>query len=929
MRKLIYIILLMFLLPVAMAGNLSEDKGDHNLKIGEFYDNFNDNTEDWEGTGTGSSSSGRYYYQSIATGSNLSYNGLNWSNYTVSADVVLVSDIAGSGTATYTGLYARYNNYGRVGIRINWNDNSTIADKSGDVSYNTVIPQYNRTMNLSQVYNLKLKVFGSNISFWMDGYYMGSSTYNSANNATGRLAVLIRDGNSYWDNFTVRQLDNSGNVVTSGNFTSWKNQSDGNVTGRIEVNVTTPAGTSHSNNLYNNATGIFIETLGITQTDNQSFTIINPVQDSKLNTTLHGTENTTSELVKITYYSEATPTYAPSITSWNNSKVNNNDDTEVITGYGETYYHLVKTFTFTNTFNGNMNISFDMKSGNENNANAQVRKNGVLIGSNQSQSGDTYVTKNQDINVGIVNVSDTIELWLASATAGYGYARNFRLLYDNANVSINTDENINFNATANQTITTWNWYVNGTNQNINYDNISLSYSTVGTRLIQINATNSNGTSNTISWNLTVLSPSTKWTYGIDGDFFQNSTIGSNKTCINQGDGAIGICKLADNFNDNNTDGWNETGNLNGTWLNQNGVLNQSTAVSSYQYWNLTSYENMSIFTKFKEYGNLSSYIDASDLRGNLSRPNANPSWLNCQFTIGSPTQTRAYIYCYNGSSWLVVNNTANKIRYLNEWNYAGFFANGTYFRGYLSNVSYSNAMTSILSSGTSSQWLNGTTIQFGGAINSAAIVSWDEIRAVELDTLGNQYTQGNYSMNYTVPTSQYAKNITINGTFPADTNYSLKYRQNATGDYIAVEGVKTANTTIELSTPYYQSIDILLEMNSTISDTLWITNISVGSSTTTGIISIYNTGYQYVIVNDTMTNSQLNTIWSPTWIIGWNSTSQRWETYKSGWPIRLSRISNKGDAVGIKITTNKSIQLTYNETYNWTLVPGWNLIGIE
>lgn len=328
--------------------------------------------------------------------------------------------------------------------------------------------------------------------------------------------------------------------------------------------------------------------------------------------------------------------------------------------------------------------------------------------------------------------------------------------------------------------------------------------------------------------------STPWITGIGGQFFQNKSIGSNRTCINQGNGAIGICKLADNFNDNNTVGWNQTGDLAGTFSSSNGTLNQSGAYTSYQYWNVTSYENMSIFTKFKEYNNLSSYIDASDLRGNLSRPNANPSWLNCQFSIGSPTQIRAYIYCYNGSSWLTVNNTATKTRYLNDWNYAGFFANGTYFRGYLSNVSYTDAMTTVLASGTSSQWLNGTTIQFGGQPNSAATISWDEIRAVELDALGNQYLSGNYTMNYTVPASQYAKNITINGSYCSGCNYTLYYRQNGTGSYTVVEGVKTSNSTIELPTPYYQSIDIQLEMNASISDTLWITNISVGVSTTAG-----------------------------------------------------------------------------------------------
>jgi len=733
MRKLIYIIFLMFLLPVAMAGNLSEDKGDHNLKIGEFYDNFNDNTEDWEGTGTGSLSSGRYYYQSIATGSNLSYNGLNWSNYTVSADVVLVSDL-GAGI-TYTGLYARYNDYGRVGLRINWDGNNTIADKSGDVSYNTAIPQYNRTMNLSQVYNLKLKVIGSNISFWMDGYYMGSSTYNSANNATGRLAVLIRDGNSYWDNFTVRQLDDDGNVITSGNFTSWKNWTDGNVTYKIVVNATTPENTNYTILGRQNATGDFQQLSSSGLTGNTTLGIGAPLYENlDVRIQLFGNETATPELISVTYYAQAPVIYAPNITSWSNTKTNNNT----------------------------------------------------------------------------------------------------------ANFTSNVSESVTFNATANQTIATWNWYVNGTNQNINYDNISLSYPTTGTRLIQINATNSNGTSNTISWNLTVQIPdtSTSWLYGIGGKFFQNNTIGSNNSCINQGDGAIGAnCIFADNFADNNYNGWFI--NDSGTWTPNNGTINQ-TGANGYLVQNVT-HTNAGVFTKFKEYGTLTSYMDVLRIRGNTTT--------NYQLSMGSPTTNRSsqYYFVYP-STWNSINASITKTRYLLDSNYVYNAVYGTNFLTYHSNVSYSGAMTTPLVIGSNSSLVSGTEIAFGGSPNASAIVSWDEIRAVELDALGNQYTQGNYSMNYTVPASQYAKNVTINGTYASGTNYSLKYRQNATGDYIAVEGVKTTDVTIELPTPYYQNIDMILEMNSTESNTLWITDISVGASATSEDEVFSSSEYVQVII---------------------------------------------------------------------------------
>ncbi len=78
----------------------------------------------------------------------------------------------------------------------------------------------------------------------------------------------------------------------------------------------------------------------------------------------------------------------------------------------------------------------------------------------------------------------------------------------NQNLSfiINIFSFVNFNVTANQTITTWNWYKDDVNQNNNLDNITLSWSSSGTKTVKVNATNSNGTSNTIQWNVTVNIP---------------------------------------------------------------------------------------------------------------------------------------------------------------------------------------------------------------------------------------------------------------------------------------------------------------------------------------------------------------------------------------------------------------------------------------
>ena len=730
---------------------------------------------------------------------------------TTQAESAAAFTIKGSGGNATWSSFTQNNvteDLGSHGIKV-----GIFADNFEDINHNWITRSGTPTVTASSGYLILEKLLSENV-------WISPASNNNTTNLNLAFSVQFKDGLNREIRYFNRYLNSSNlhySSLKDSSFRFW-NVINGASTILNAQDTITP-----SQDIWYNIRSRFIgnaETVWVNNVEKYSYTDNNLTQ----NPWGFGLYNGTSWIDNVRSWN----TQSGNFTSWYDA------------GANVTYQVVVNATTPTNT---NYSVLY------------RQNATGDYVSLASAQTGNTthaITTKYQNTDVRVVlngNETETPELIAVTyyAQAPVTYAPNItswsntKTNNNTANFTSNVSESVTFNATANQTITTWNWYVNGTNQNINYDNISLSYSTAGTRLIQVNATNSNGTSNTISWNMTVLTPSTKRTYGIGGEFFQNKTIGSNKTCINQGDGAIGVGLLCDNFNDNNTDGWNETG-YDSTWTPVNGVVNQSTATTSYLYRNVTSYENMSMFTKFKEYGSLLSYIDVVDLRGNLSRIDPTygiPAYMTTQFSMGAINQTRAYIYSYDGYDWRPVNTTIEKTRYLGDWNYVYFAGYGTTFKGYHSNVSHSNALASVLVSGTNNTWLNGTTIQFGGRPESGTIISWDEIRAVELDALGNQYLQGNYSMNYTVPASQYAKNITINGTYASGTNYSLQYRQNATGDYIAVEGIKTANSTIELPTPYYQNIDMILEMNSTESDTLWIQNISVGASETDGSITDY------------------------------------------------------------------------------------------
>jgi hypothetical protein len=70
-------------------------------------------------------------------------------------------------------------------------------------------------------------------------------------------------------------------------------------------------------------------------------------------------------------------------------------------------------------------------------------------------------------------------------------------------LSVNIDQAVRFNATADQPIETWVWRKDNVVQ-VNYrDYFITSWSTYGTKTVKVNATNDNGTSNTITWNVTV------------------------------------------------------------------------------------------------------------------------------------------------------------------------------------------------------------------------------------------------------------------------------------------------------------------------------------------------------------------------------------------------------------------------------------------
>lgn len=89
---------------------------------------------------------------------------------------------------------------------------------------------------------------------------------------------------------------------------------------------------------------------------------------------------------------------------------------------------------------------------------------------------------------GLSNAAPTIDSWKNSITLD----SDIYPVVDHA-------QSINFNATPNEAIVTWTWYVNGVAQSHNFDNLSTSFTTPFNHNVSVTGTNAGGTTQMITW----------------------------------------------------------------------------------------------------------------------------------------------------------------------------------------------------------------------------------------------------------------------------------------------------------------------------------------------------------------------------------------------------------------------------------------------
>lgn len=123
---------------------------------------------------------------------------------------------------------------------------------------------------------------------------------------------------------------------------------------------------------------------------------------------------------------------------------------------------------------------------------------------------------------------------------------------NNINININVGEVIKFNIVADQSIGTWRWYKDGIIQTNNYNNFTTSWSTTGSKIISVNGTNINGTTNTVIWTITVLNQMTLSSCGnlnkANYIYVLNSSVSSNGTCFTIGANNVTLDGKGNNVN---------------------------------------------------------------------------------------------------------------------------------------------------------------------------------------------------------------------------------------------------------------------------------------------------------------------------------------------------------------------------------------------
>jgi len=229
----------------------------------------------------------------------------------------------------------------------------------------------------------------------------------------------------------------------------------------------------------------------------------------------------------------------------------------------------------------------------------------------------------------------------------------------------------------------------------------------------------------------------------------------------------------------------------------------------------------------------------------------------------------------------------------------------------------------------------------GGKGNTGTLIN--RIYLGSLSSMTSYFTSLEYGIAYDpiTPVNQtvYSDNFTIqvNSTEIAEIKNATLHWTNSTGPYNISMTVNEIGTSASITMSNLQNYSYTYYVSS---------YATTGAYAQTGVVytnvippsssfnqSVFNTGWQPVFINTTQSFTSMRNIMNASnvvWIARWNSSTQRWETYKAGWSYRATQTIPEGEAVYIKFANNDTVTRDNGHgNYNWTVKTGWNLLGLD
>lgn len=290
-------------------------------------------------------------------------------------------------------------------------------------------------------------------------------------------------------------------------------------------------------------------------------------------------------------------------------------------------------------------------------------------------------------------------------------------------------------------------------------------------------------------NLVALNDATR-TIGIGGtEWAGHSTM--DDVIQDYGNHNIKTGIFADNFEDNDLNGWTTTG---GNHTVSNGIYKQQTDVVEWITARPTtfSYDSPAVILAKVNVADNGTYLDEGLGWGGSTWTSNNDLFAGRRDAWNQ--------WQLNRNNIIDSSNTAS--RTLNVWSDLQLYKKSD-------NYTYGSSYNNVLMSSSNSP----TYSQYPYILGSSQIIQfWDEIRIVPLDSNNNIITKGNLTTWYDAGIGKETYQIEVNAITPENTNYTVQYRENGTGSFTQLDGVYTNRNTIPLSLRY-QNTDVRITLN--------------------------------------------------------------------------------------------------------------------